>query len=62
MLTSLRAIGDLALKPFVTCEPEVTEKEIGLEDEYLVLASDGLWDVLRNEGKSSFSLPFYSFV
>ena len=46
-----RAIGDIALKPFVTCEPEVIEKDIGLEDEYLVLASDGLWDVLRNEGK-----------
>ena len=35
----------------MTCEPEITEKEIGLEDEYLVLASDGLWDVLRNEGE-----------
>lgn len=38
-----RAIGDVALKPYVTCEPELTEKEIGREDEYLVLASDGLW-------------------
>jgi serine/threonine protein phosphatase PrpC len=46
-----RAIGDVALKPYVTSEPEIIEKDIGLEDEYLVLASDGLWDVLRNEGR-----------
>lgn len=33
----------------MTCEPEITEKEITKDDEYLVLASDGLWDVLRND-------------
>jgi Protein phosphatase 2C len=38
-----RAIGDVSLQPYVTCHPEILEKEIGPEDEYLVLASDGLW-------------------
>jgi hypothetical protein len=36
-------------QPYVTSEPEILEKDIGPEDEFLVLASDGLWDVMRNE-------------
>ena len=49
-----RAIGDVALQPYVTCEPEILEKDIGAEDEYLVLASDGVWDVMRNEEVARF--------
>jgi protein phosphatase 1L len=49
VLAVSRAIGDVALQPYVTCEPEIQEKDIGPEDEYLVLASDGVWDVLRND-------------
>ncbi|KAJ8759790.1 hypothetical protein K2173_009891 [Erythroxylum novogranatense] len=43
-----RSIGDDDLKPAVTAEPEITETAISAEDEYLVLASDGLWDVMSN--------------
>ncbi len=49
-----RAIGDIALQPFVTAEPEIMEKTIGLEDEYLILASDGVWDVMSNEDVAKF--------
>ena len=38
-----RAIGDVALQPYVTCIPEILDREIQSEDEFLVLASDGLW-------------------
>ncbi|XP_058205138.1 protein kinase and PP2C-like domain-containing protein isoform X3 [Rhododendron vialii] len=41
-----RSIGDGDLKPSVTAEPEITETILSVEDEYLVLASDGLWDVM----------------
>ena len=41
--------GDGYLKPFVTAEPEVTVAERTDEDECLILASDGLWDVVTNE-------------
>jgi serine/threonine protein phosphatase PrpC len=44
-----RAIGDVSLQPYVTCEPEITSKALSDEDEYVVLASDGVWDVLSNE-------------
>lgn len=41
--------GDGYLKPFVTAEPEVTVTERTDDDECLILASDGLWDVVTNE-------------
>ncbi|XP_075517755.1 protein kinase and PP2C-like domain-containing protein isoform X5 [Primulina tabacum] len=43
-----RSIGDDDLKPYVTAEPEVDETLLSAEDEYVVMASDGLWDVMRN--------------
>ncbi|KAL9240036.1 hypothetical protein vseg_014299 [Gypsophila vaccaria] len=44
-----RSIGDDDLKPSVTAEPEITETRLCPDDEYLVMASDGLWDVMSNE-------------
>lgn len=44
-----RSIGDDDLKPAVTSEPEITETELLAKDEFLVMASDGLWDVVSNE-------------
>ncbi|KAL5743245.1 hypothetical protein ACOSQ2_026361 [Xanthoceras sorbifolium] len=44
-----RSIGDDDLKPAVTAEPEITETVLSSEDEFLIMASDGLWDVVSNE-------------
>lgn len=33
----------------MSCEPEVTITDRTAEDECLILASDGLWDVVSNE-------------
>ncbi|WVZ64544.1 hypothetical protein U9M48_014044 [Paspalum notatum var. saurae] len=49
VLAMSRAIGDGYLKPYVSCVPEVTVAEVGEGDECLILASDGLWDVVSNE-------------
>ncbi|KXG22151.1 probable protein phosphatase 2C 49 [Sorghum bicolor] len=49
VLAMSRAIGDGYLKPFVTAEPEVAVTERTDDDECLILASDGLWDVVTNE-------------
>ncbi|XP_042504788.1 probable protein phosphatase 2C 52 [Macadamia integrifolia] len=49
VLAMSRAFGNRLLKPFVVAEPEIQEQEIGDEFECLVLASDGLWDVVPNE-------------
>ncbi|GAB2234024.1 hypothetical protein Droror1_Dr00003260 [Drosera rotundifolia] len=49
VLAMSRAIGDNYLKPYVSSEPEVTVTERVAGDECLILASDGLWDVVTND-------------
>ncbi|KAL9678708.1 hypothetical protein QQ045_016557 [Rhodiola kirilowii] len=49
VLAMSRAIGDNYLKPYVTSEPEITITTRTAEDECLILASDGLWDVVSNQ-------------
>lgn len=49
MLAMSRAIGDNYLKPYVIPDPEVTITDRSSDDECLILASDGLWDVVPNE-------------
>ncbi|XVF86702.1 hypothetical protein PTKIN_Ptkin18bG0063200 [Pterospermum kingtungense] len=49
ILAMSRAIGDLDLKQWVISVPEVTFTTRTEKDEFLILASDGLWDVLSNE-------------
>ncbi|CAH1446774.1 unnamed protein product [Lactuca virosa] len=49
VLAMSRAIGDNYLKPYVSCEPEVTITDRAPEDECLIIASDGLWDVVSND-------------
>ncbi|CBI31627.3 unnamed protein product, partial [Vitis vinifera] len=49
VLAMSRAIGDNYLKPYVISEPEVTTWDRSPEDECLILASDGLWDVVSND-------------
>ena len=62
VLATSRSFGDVGLKPYVTAEPEVMEKEIGPDDKYLVLASDGLWDVMSNEDVAKFLMNVSSFT
>ncbi|OWM79627.1 probable protein phosphatase 2C 76 isoform X1 [Punica granatum] len=49
ILAMSRAFGNRMLKQFVVAEPEIQEQEIDEEFELLILASDGLWDVVPNE-------------
>ncbi|KAL5200922.1 hypothetical protein ABZP36_035276 [Zizania latifolia] len=49
VLAMSRSIGDAYLKPFVCAVPEVTVTDRSDGDECLILASDGLWDVVSNE-------------
>ncbi|CAN6439430.1 unnamed protein product [Victoria cruziana] len=49
VLSMSRAIGDAYLKPWIIPVPEVTLTERTDDDECLILASDGLWDVITND-------------
>ncbi|XP_049363510.1 probable protein phosphatase 2C 75 [Solanum verrucosum] len=49
VLSMSRAIGDNNLKPYMTSEPEMTFTKREADDECLILASDGLWDVISSD-------------
>ncbi|XP_043721320.1 protein phosphatase 2C 56-like [Telopea speciosissima] len=49
VLAMSRAIGDRYLRPWIIPVPEVTFTTRSEEDECLVVASDGLWDVMTND-------------
>nr|AYM26705.1 ABA receptor PP2C2.3 [Setaria viridis] len=44
-----RALGDRMLRPEVIAEPEITVTDRTPQDQCLILASDGMWDVISNE-------------
>lgn len=49
-LSLSRAIGDRFAKPVVTSEPEILSYPISDDgDEFILLASDGLWDVMSSQ-------------
>ncbi|CAL5035648.1 unnamed protein product [Urochloa decumbens] len=49
VLAMTRALGDRKLRPDVIAEPEITITERMADDQCLILASDGMWDVISNE-------------
>jgi len=49
VLAVSRAFGDFFLKPHVSSKPYISETELTDEHLFLVLACDGVWDVLTDE-------------
>ncbi|XP_055826099.1 protein phosphatase 2C 51-like [Solanum dulcamara] len=49
VLSTSRSIGDMYLKPYVIPDPEVVVSKRSDEDEFIILASDGLWDIIPND-------------
>jgi len=48
-LSLSRAIGDRYAKPIVTGEVEIKHYPVTDDDEFVLLASDGLWDVMESD-------------
>ncbi|KAL7145069.1 hypothetical protein ABFS83_07G054200 [Erythranthe nasuta] len=49
VLATSRSLGDHYLKPYVTSVPEVTVVSRSNSDEFLIIATDGLFDVVCND-------------
>eukprot|EP00026_Physarum_polycephalum_P014356 Phypoly_transcript_14862.p1 GENE.Phypoly_transcript_14862~~Phypoly_transcript_14862.p1 ORF type:complete len:282 (+),score=39.60 Phypoly_transcript_14862:74-919(+) len=49
ILAVSRAIGDYHLKPYVIPDPEVTLTTLQSHHQVIVMASDGVWDVMSSE-------------
>ena len=48
VLATSRSIGDVSLQPFITYQPQLISYTTQFEDWFVVVACDGLWDVLTN--------------
>ena len=44
-----RAFGDRLLKRYVVATPDVLTQDLGPTDECIIMATDGLWDVVTNQ-------------
>jgi serine/threonine protein phosphatase PrpC len=44
-----RAIGDRSERPHVTAEPDVVSIPVQDDDEFIIVATDGLWDVMDSD-------------
>ncbi|XP_071687839.1 probable protein phosphatase 2C 25 [Rutidosis leptorrhynchoides] len=53
-----RGIGDRSMKQWITAEPETKILNITPEFEFLILASDGLWDKVSNQEAVDLARPF----
>lgn len=49
ILAVTRAFGDFDLKDIIKPDPELTNYDLNDSDDFIVIASDGLWDVLSNQ-------------
>lgn len=58
-LAMSRAIGDKHLRPFVIPQPEIYKIDINSKFKFILLATDGLWDILSNLEVSKIILSVY---
>lgn len=59
-LAMTRSFGDgTAAKVGVTAIPEIGEIDMSMNDRYIVLASDGVWEFLKNIDVAKIIFPFY---
>ena len=59
-LAMSRSVGDLvAASVGVTCEPEFLNHDLTLEDKFLVIGSDGIFEFLSNEQVLKIVVPFW---
>jgi len=49
VLAVTRSLGDSSMKEFVVGSPYTTETELYDEDEFVILACDGLWDIAEDK-------------
>ena len=55
-LSVSRSFGDMDCTPFVTHKPEIFKYKIKKNDKFIIIACDGLWDVMNNKSVTKFIL------
>lgn len=63
VLAMTRAIGDMCFRRYgVICDPEVSSILRDDQDEFFIMATDGLWDVVANEEAYLITRQFISYL
>lgn len=57
-LAMSRSIGDISLKNVITSEPEITKHQISNDDRYLIMATDGLWDMISSKSAAKMASKY----
>lgn len=55
-LSVSRAFGDITAEPYVTCLPDIYKYKLNPNDKFIIIACDGLWDVLGSQDVVNFVL------
>ena len=55
-LSVSRAFGDMDAAPYVTHMPEIFKYNLRRNDKFMIIACDGLWDVIANQDAINFVL------
>jgi len=58
-LSVSRSFGDVDNEPFISSIPDVYKYKISKNDKFIIIACDGLWDVLSNQDAVNFILVNY---
>ena len=61
-LSLSRAFGDMEATPYVTHLPFIHKYRVSKSDKFIILACDGLWDVLSNKKAISFVLKLLPHI
>lgn len=55
-----RSIGDLVASSVgVSWEPEVTKYKISVNDQFMIMATDGVWEFLENKPVVDIIFPYF---
>lgn len=49
-----RSFGDSKYKPYVLSDPEIIEHKLNGDDEFLIMGTDGFWNVLGIDKTAEF--------
>jgi serine/threonine protein phosphatase PrpC len=55
-LSVSRAFGDRDAKPYVSHLPEISKYNLAINDQFMIVACDGLWDVMASQDAVNFIL------
>jgi serine/threonine protein phosphatase PrpC len=58
-LALTRAIGDKRHRPFIIPDPEIKKYKLTSKNKFIVLATDGLWDVVSNKNVIELIMKHY---